>query len=53
MKEEIARVKISGSDLRDDLSQEFWALEDEEEEEQVAVALSLQSFVMKLGLIPV
>ena len=33
-KEEIAREKISGSDLRDDLSQEFWAWEDENEEDE-------------------
>lgn len=52
MEEEITRMKITGSDLQDDLSQKFWAWEDEEEGEGATVALSLQSFVMGLGLIP-
>ena len=39
MEEEIARMKITGSDLRDGPFQKFWAWKDEEEEEGGAVAL--------------
>lgn len=48
MEEEIARMKITGSDIRDG---EFWAWKDEVEEEGAVVALSLQSFIIKLRLI--